>query len=139
MKFTSVCLVMIAIASCVSAMPGDYEYKHKSKYEDEHYEKKVCGAEIFESPWKLKFYEAKEFCKKKGAELLALTEENFECFSKYVKKEFKDETVWVGSWNGDNYGGYTPLQFTPAHGGPGAVTVPGDKKLKLIAICEKVW
>lgn len=127
--------MIIAIASCVSATPGGYGYEHDGKYDGGRYEKKKCGVEIFETLWKLKFYEAKEFCKKKGAQLLALTEENFECFGKFVKEEFKGESVWVGSWDGDNYGGDTPLQFTPANGGPGAVTVPGNKKMKLFAIC----
>ncbi|KAI3642546.1 hypothetical protein MP228_012101 [Amoeboaphelidium protococcarum] len=89
---------------------------------------------------KLKYHDASKYCKIQGYSLIDVTSENFYPLSKFVSKKLGKDSVWIRSWNGDDYEqkyGETPLALTPmSKFGKGSINVRKDYGLKLRGICQ---
>ena len=99
------------------------------------YFRKICGKRALLIKKEVPYRVAQKVCHKLGGRLLAVTTDNFKCFTWYLHNIYKNSPIWIGSWNGERYKNKGIALVASTKYGKGAVVIPPQKEL--YALCEK--
>lgn len=116
--------------------------------QDNHYKWKWCPKKIYYVCKKKEYVavtlkkgsyeEGKKLCYACGGKLIEIKGDyERKCLSKFLAYKGYTEPVYIGSWNGDDYGEAGIALYPTSKYGSGAIAIPREgKKGPLYAFCE---